>query len=125
MPLYRVMLYHCAHADKFCRQTQKNALKPSDFKGMLYNYLMLLYGAGLRTGEMLGLTWDHVDLKYGCIHIVRQLVHRKGGRYGFTPLRSASLVCDVVIDGRLKSQLSRWRSDQKMRGLLDAAFHAL
>ena len=80
--------------------------------------LMLLYGAGLRTGEMLGLTWDHVDLKYGCIHIVRQLVHRKGGRYGFTPLRSASLVRDVVIDGRLKSQLSRWRSDQKMRGLL-------
>ncbi len=110
------------------RQTEKTrAAAPMDVKSLIKSYpflhpyhmpLELLYGAGLRTGEMLGLTWDHVDLKYGCIHVVRQLVRQDADRYRLMPLRSANLVRDVVIDNELKRKLSRWRSDQKMRGLL-------
>ena len=110
------------------RQTEKTqAAAPMDVTSLIKSYpflhpyhmpLELLYGAGLRTGEMLGLTWDHVDLKYGCIHVVRQLVRQDANRYRLMPLRSANLVRDVVIDNELKRKLARWRSDQKMRGIL-------
>ena len=79
---------------------------------------LLLYEAGLRSGEVLGLTWDHVDLKESTLHVTRQLVQSTGGKYKFTPLRSKNLVRDIRIDGKLKEQLARWRRDQKNRGLL-------
>ncbi len=42
---------------------------------------------GLRQSEVMGLTWDCVDLKNGTIYVDKQLVHekKKGGIYKFAP----------------------------------------
>ena len=93
-------------------------LKKYKFLHPYHMPILLLYEAGLRSGEMLGLTWEHVDLKKSTLHVGRQLVQSTGSGYKFTPLRAESLVRDIRIDGKLKKQLARWRRDQKSRGLL-------
>ena len=93
-------------------------LKKYKFLHPYHMPILLLYGAGLRSGEALGLTWDYVDFKQNTLHVVRQLAQSTGDGYKFTPLRADSLVRDIRIDKKLKEQLARWRRDQKSRGLL-------
>ena len=42
-------------------------------------YYKLLIFSGIREAEGLGLTWDAVDFRNGCIHINKQLVMKRGG----------------------------------------------
>ena len=93
-------------------------LKKYKFLHPYHMPILLLYGAGLRSGEALGLTWDYVNFKQNTLHVVRQLAQSTGDGYKFTPLRADSLVRDIRIDKKLKEQLARWRRDQKSRGLL-------
>ena len=65
------------------RQTQgTKAASVGDVERLLKKYkflhpyhmpILLLYEAGLRSGEMMGLTWEYVDFKQNTLHIVRQL----------------------------------------------------
>ena len=111
------------------RSTKKTkAATAGDVKSLLEKYrflhpyhmpITLLYEAGLRSGEMLGLTWEYVDFKESAVHVVRQLVKgRADGKYKFAPLRSQHLVRSVIVDKKLREQLARWKQDQEERGLL-------
>ena len=93
-------------------------LKKYKFLHPYHMPILLLYEAGLRSGEMMGLTWEYVDFKQNTLHIVRQLNQSVGSRSRFMPLRAESLARDICIDSKLKEQLVRWRRDQKSRGLL-------
>ena len=93
-------------------------LKKYKFLHPYHMPILLLYEAGLRSGEMMGLTWEYVDFKQNTLHIVRQLTQSVGSRSRFMPLRAESLARDICIDSKLKEQLVRWRRDQKSRGLL-------
>ena len=96
----------------------KRLLKKYKFLHPYHMPILLLYEAGLRSGEMMGLTWEYVDFKQNTLHIVRQLTQSVGSRSRFMPLRAESLARDICIDSKLKEQLVRWRRDQKSRGLL-------
>jgi len=52
-------------------------------------YRLSMYG-GLRSGELLGLTWDCIDFDKGTIYLYRQLLQPrvKGGNYKFGPLKN-------------------------------------
>jgi integrase len=51
-----------------------------------YLYKIALF-TGLREGEILGLTWDHIDFEHGKLTVKQQLrkEQKKGGGYYFSP----------------------------------------
>lgn len=76
-------------------ETNKRALSDdevktilSDFKGSKYYLVVLLsLKCGMRLGEILGLTWDNVDLKENKIHVVQQY-KKINGKYQIGTLKS-------------------------------------
>ena len=73
-----------------------------------YLYKIALF-TGLREGEILGLSWEHIDLENGILTVKRQLrkEQKKGGQYYFSPpknnrARSISLAPSVVFLFRLQ-----------------------
>lgn len=58
--------------------------------------LELLYGSGLRVGELVTLTWEHVDLRSGLVR-----VRGKGGRERVVPMGRA---CVAALEEYLASQ---------------------
>ena len=84
--------------EKDKRQRKVCILEYSDFKNLLYfakeyNYMayvkIAIAGyAGLRYGEILGLTWNTVDLKNGRISVETQLSAIGKKKYGLKPTKS-------------------------------------
>jgi integrase len=74
--------------------------------------IMLAYHTGMRFGEIMGLTWDNVDLKKNTIHVVQQYryIHQLGN-YLSTP-KTPSSVRSFMIDDILSSELRRWHALQ-------------
>lgn len=72
---------------------------------------------GLRSGEILGLTWDCIDFENGTIYVCRQLVppRRKGGAYTYGTLKNdkprtitpAPSVMKMLKDHSLKQKIQR------------------
>lgn len=74
-------------------------------------YLMDMF-TGLRRGEILGLTWDCVDLGNGTITVKQQLRKecKKGGAHVFAPLktdRTRTLTASLYVQNLLRKQRAR------------------
>ena len=82
------------------------AAMPTDSK--CYPSLRLMYHTGMRIGEVLGLTWEDVDLRTGEIRVVRQRIRR-----GFfaTP-KTATSTRSFYADAALVSYLRTLRTVQ-------------
>ena len=54
---------------------------------------------GLRRGELLGLTWEHIDLNAGIIHVRQQwnLVDAEKKAWGLCPVKTQAGIRDVPI----------------------------
>lgn len=71
----------CDYADKIkASYSKKIPYTVEEAKAMMANsdgfmklYLNLAFTTGLRTGEMLGLKWDDIDLEHGCIVLQRSV----------------------------------------------------
>ena len=75
--------------------------------------LIVVGGAtGMRIGELLGLTWDNVDLENGTIHVVRayDYVDTKT----FCPVKNEQSVRDLPIDDKTIDILSRFKNEQEI-----------
>ena len=72
---------------------ERTVITPEQFAAIptdsrYYAVMKLMYHTGMRIGEVLGLTWDDVDLSTGEIHVVRQ---RNQHKYFETPKTETSI----------------------------------
>lgn len=78
----------------------------------------LAYHTGARIGEILGLSWDDIDIDAGRIVIQRQIVHDKtGGGYFFTVPKTDAGRRTLYVDGVLLAALRKWRATCSMNAV--------
>lgn len=84
------------------------------FGNPLHIPLLLLYHTGMRQGEMVGLSWDDVDLEHKTISIVQQVVYRTlEKKWYFSPLKTAASQRRFIIDDVLVQELQAWKEQQQ------------
>ena len=91
--------------------TEIKAMRAEARKDRLYIALEILLLAGLRKGELLGLTWDDIDFENGEIRINKAWVCIKG-KGVLMPPKTAKSNRLVVIDAELVSILKHYRQTE-------------
>lgn len=88
-------------------KTLLNGIKNRDYK------LVSLFAAkcGLRLGEILGLTWDNVNLKDKTIRIVQQWKLLRNGKYGFGILKSKNSFREIPVPDSFNKELKIYKSE--------------
>ena len=75
--------------------------------------ILILYFAGLRRGEALGLLWEDIDFNIGVIHVHREIVYVSGHIIVYEAekegLKSTAAARDVIICTMLLDQLKAQR----------------
>ena len=74
--------------------------------------IMVAYYTGMRVGEILGLSWDCVDLAKASIQVKRQITRTKDTGYRFSPPKTRTSVREIPIGEELVSFLRRWKAQQ-------------
>ena len=72
--------------------------------------IIIVYHTGLRAGEVLGLTWEDIDLTNKTISINKQLVF--ADKYILTPPKTSTSKRIIPIDDNLVKFLRKWREYQ-------------
>ena len=103
---------------------KRTIVTPEQFAELLAKYpfgtplhipLLLLYHTGMRRGEVLGLSWDDIDLNRNTISLVRQVVYLHGKDKGWhlTDPKTQSSRRKFVIDEFLAEELRKWKAAQE------------
>lgn len=118
--------YNPARAVKAPANAPKKVIKRTiipldDFGQMLKTFplghkmhipLMIAYHTGMRIGEILGLTWEKIDLQHGLMDISAQLQYiPHKGNFLTTPKTEHS-IRQIMIDSTLIAELKRWKKLQ-------------
>lgn len=94
-----------------------SAIENEEFR----NVFAVCLFAGLRRGEVLGLTWDAIDFKRGEIHITQQLQKHKGVGYTIVPYTKSDksrivkppVICfDYLKDEKVKQAQNKLKAGQ-------------
>ena len=76
--------------------------------------LLISYYTGMRMGEVLGLTWDNIDLVNNVIKATQQLQYIEGKGYTLADLKSYSSYREIPISMKLAEALQDWRMLQDL-----------
>ena len=74
--------------------------------------ILLAYHTGMRLGEVLGLTWDTVDLRTKKITVAYQLCYTADKGYYFGEPKTKTSKRAILIDEELTALLARWKKQQ-------------
>ena len=88
-------------------------LEKYPFGSPYYIPILILFCTGVRIGELLGLTWDNIDLDKKIITLDKQVVYISKRGYFFTTLKTWSSNRYIVIDNFLAGELQRWQNKQQ------------
>lgn len=72
---------------------------------------LLAVHTGMRQGELLGLTWQDVDLEAGIIHVRQQLTNVPGQPLALSALKTQRSQRDIVLGAGLIERLRRYRAE--------------
>jgi len=72
---------------------------------------------GIRQGEVLGLTWENVDLEKGTIRIAQQLQRQTGNGLVLKPLKTDIDGRTLILDKSTAQELRKWKAEQSMQKL--------
>lgn len=75
--------------------------------------ILLSIGTGLREGELMGLTWENIDLQKGTAHIVQSAQYIKGQGTIIKPPKTDSSIRTITIPSFALSALKKWNHEQK------------
>lgn len=78
---------------------------------------------GLRIGEILGLTWNDIDMKNCILDVNKQWKKNKDGKYSFGVLKSKNSKRQVPIPPNLITELKLYKSNQKIIELNERVFN--
>lgn len=104
-----------------------SAIENEEFR----NVFAVCLFAGLRRGEVLGLTWDAVDFKRGEIHITQQLQKHKGVGYTIVPYTKSDksrivkppVICfDYLKDEKVKQAQNKLKAGQAWSNINNLVF---
>ena len=110
-------------------------LKSDNMYKCYYPMLSIMLGTGVRCGELVGLTWNDVDMEKKEIHIRRTLVYKDYGdglrlhastpktKSGIRTLPMSDSVYNAFVEQReLNSLLGKDQSEYEVEGLRDFVF---
>ena len=97
--------------------TKNKALSKKDLEELLgsitsqkkHTMSLLAAKCGLRLGEIVGLTWDDIDMKKGLVDINKQWKKRKDGTWGFGELKSKASYRVVPAPKAVLVELHKYR----------------
>lgn len=100
-------------------QAEKTALTKSELNELLnkiknrkhYIISLLASNCGLRIGEIMGLTWDNVDVKNGILVINQQWKKLKNGEYGFGTLKTLNSKRTIPVPPNVLKELIRYENE--------------
>ena len=98
---------------------KKRALTKAEFYSLLnhidnpqsYIATFIAGACGLRVGEIMGLTWDNVDLKNNILTVNKQWKRLKDGKVGMGALKTKNSNRVVPIPPKLSAALKKYRKD--------------
>jgi integrase len=76
--------------------------------------IFLACTTGMRRGEILGLKWENVDLRQGCL-VVRQVLKRRAGRFVFEEPKTEKSARMVTLPAAAVDVLKRHKEAQEER----------
>lgn len=97
---------------------KRKVITPETFSELLRDHpignayripLLISYYTGMRMGEVLGLTWDNIDLANSVIRATQQLQYIDGKGFVLTGLKSQSSYREIPISVKLAEALQDWR----------------
>jgi len=102
------------------REEKKKALNKSELKELLtkityekfYIATLIASNCGLRAGEILGLTWDCVDLKNGILTVNKQWKKLSAGKWGLGPVKRKNSNRDVPIPPHVIKELKKFKKKE-------------
>lgn len=84
---------------------------------LYYPVFLTALGTGMRRGELLGLTWDHVDFEKKVINVRQSLVYDEKG-FRFSEPKTKSSIRSISLDNHLLKELKKHKTKQKELQLL-------
>jgi integrase len=82
-----------------------------------YIPIMIGYYGGLRIGEVMGLTWDDIDLDNGTIDI-NKIIYKRGREWHFGSTKTKTSVRNIKIGTTLNNALKKhnvWQSENRLK----------
>lgn len=90
---------------------KKTALDNASMFNISAYEILFALDTGARYAEIVGLTWDNVDLKNNSISIKRTYDYKQ--RTGFLPTKTESSIRDITISNDLKKELKKLKLQQQ------------